>query len=151
MWKLRCPAKAKLLTWSNFENKTPTRDVLQHRNHHGPGWCSVCKDDIESIPHLFIHCRFVKEVWNVLSEVYGKQFGWVGETMDLAWGSWLVDRSMKSFSSLPVVVSWGIWIYRNRNIFEDKVVTPQLVAANSVAIANHFLLAPSPSCVRQSL
>ena len=117
VWKLRCPAKAKLLTWTNFENKTPTWDVLQHRNHHGPGWCSLCKDDNESISHLFIHCRFTEEVWKVLSAVYGKQFGWEGESVDLTWGSWLADRSLKSFSSLPVVVSWGIWIYRNRSIF----------------------------------
>ena len=38
----------------------------------------------------------------------------------------------------------GNWIYRNHSIFEDKVVTPQLVAANSVAIANHFLITPKP-------
>ena len=64
--------------------------------------------------------------------------------MELAWGSWMANRSLKSYISLPVVVSWGIWIYRNRSIFEDRVVSPQLVAANSVAIANIFLASQSP-------
>ena len=127
VWKLCCLAKARLLTWTNFENKTPTSDVLQKRNHHGPGWCCLCKDENENIPHLFIHCRFTKEVWKELSAVYGKQFGWEGETVELACGSWLEDRSLKSYISLLTVVSWGIWIHRNRSIF---VVTPQLVAAN---------------------
>ena len=141
---MRCPAKARLLTWTNFENKTPTWDVLQKRNHHGPVWCCLCKDENENIPHLFIHCRFTQEVWKELSAVYGKQFGWEGETVELAWGSWLADRSLKSYISLPAVVSWGIWIYRNRCIFEDRVVTPQLVATNAVAITNHFLSSQSP-------
>ena len=86
----------------------------------------------------------------MLLVVYGKHFSWVGEIMELTWGSWLADRSLKSFSSLPNIVSWGIWIYKNRNIFEDKVVTPQLVATSSVAIANHFVAVPSPSHVRLS-
>lgn len=144
VWKLRCPTKARLLTWTNIENKTPTWDALQKRNHHGPGWCCLCKVDTESIPHLFINYRLTKEVWKELSAVYGKHFGWEGETVELALGRWMADRSLKSFNSLPAVVSWGIWIYRNRSIFENKVVTPQLVAANSVAIANHFLTTQKP-------
>ena len=144
MWKLCCLAKARLLTWMNIENKTPTCDVLQERNHHGPRWCCLCKDENESIPHLFINCHFTKEVWKELSVVYGKHFGWEGEIVELAWVRWMADRSLKSFISLPVVVSWGIWIYRNQSIFEGKVVTPQLVATNLVAIANHFLTTKKP-------
>ena len=59
--------------------------------------------------------------------------------MELALSRWMADRSLKKFDSLPTVVSWGIWIHRNHSIFEDKVATPQLVASNLVAIANHFL------------
>ena len=93
---------------------------------------------------MFINCRFTKEVWKELLEVYGKHFGWEGETVVLALGRWMANRSLKSFNSLPAVVSWGIWIYKNRSIFEDKIVTPQLVASNSVAIANHFLTTQKP-------
>ena len=53
---------------------------------------------------IFLICLFTV----VSSAVCGKQFGWEGESVDLAWGSWLADRSLKSYSSLPVVVSWGI-------------------------------------------
>ena len=46
------------------------------------------------------------------------------------------------------MVSWAIWIHMNRNIFYDKVTTPHLVAANSVAIANHFLATKKPPRIR---
>jgi ribonuclease HI len=148
VWKLRCPTKARLLTWMNIENKMPTWDILQKRNHHGPGWCCLCKSKNESISHLFIKCRFTKEVWKELSVVYGKLFDWDGETIEQALGRWIADKSLKTFDSLPAVVSWGIWIHRNRNIFNDRVSTPQLVAANSVAIANHFLTIQKPPHTR---
>ena len=80
--------------------------------------------------------------------MYGKQFDWDGETFERALSRLTADRSLKTFKSLPTVVFWGIWIHRNRNIFEDKVTTPHLVAANSVAIANHFLAIQKPPRIR---
>jgi hypothetical protein len=140
VWKLRCPPKAKLLIWTNLENKMPTRDILQKQNHHGSGWCSLCKFDFESIYHMFITCRFSKKVWKELSEIYGKPFNWDGENFEQALGRWTNDRSLTAYKSLLAIVCWGIWIHRNRNIFEDKTMTPQLIAANFVAIANHFVV-----------
>ena len=55
VWKLRYPTKARLITWTNFENKTPTWDVLKQRNHHGPGWCCLCKDEMK----IFLICLFI--------------------------------------------------------------------------------------------
>lgn len=148
VWKLRCPTKAKLLTRTNIANKTPTWEVLQRKNHIGPGWCALCKDAFESITHLFIDCRFVKEVWNTLSDLLGKRFSWEWDSLELAWKRWLDDRSLHFFHSLPALVSWGVWIHRNRHIFEDIVVTPQVVAIKVAAVANHFLVGATPSCAR---
>ena len=61
VWKLRCPTKARLIVWTNLENKTPTWDILQKQNHHGLGWCSMCKSESESINHMFISCRLYKQ------------------------------------------------------------------------------------------
>lgn len=41
---------------------------------------------------------------------------------------------------MPGIVYWGIWIHINRSIFKDKTMTPQLIAANFVAIANHVVV-----------
>ena len=58
VWKMGFPMKARLLMWTNLENKTPTCDNLQKRNCIGPGWCSLCKVESETVSHLFITCIF---------------------------------------------------------------------------------------------
>ena len=51
---------------------------------------------------------------------------------------------MSTYKSLPALVCWGIWIHRNRSILEEKTTTPQLIAANIVAIPNHFVTIQKP-------
>jgi len=63
LWKLHCPAKAKLLWWSIMENKVPTWDNLQKRSFVGPGRCSLRSIDLESGQDLFMDCNVVKKVW----------------------------------------------------------------------------------------
>lgn len=46
------------------------------------------------------------------------------------------------------MVCWGIWIHKNKGIFEDRVTTPQVVASNILAIASFFSLDQKPLCVR---
>ena len=54
LWKLKCPAKTKLFMWCVLNNKVPTWDVLQKRSFQGPGWCVLCKRELESTSHLFL-------------------------------------------------------------------------------------------------
>jgi hypothetical protein len=63
LWKQRCPTKGKILVWSILENKLLTWDNLQKRQFNGPGWCTLCKEQPETMDHLFIHFSFTKGVW----------------------------------------------------------------------------------------
>ena len=83
-----------------------------------------------------------------MSKIYGKQFNWAGENFEHALGRWTNDRSLLAFKSLLAIVCWGIWIHRNCSIFKDKVMTPHLIAANFVAIANHFVVIQKPPRIR---
>ena len=69
---------------------------------------------------------------------------WDRENLEQALAQWTNDRSLTAFKSPPAIVCWGIWIHRNHSIFEDKTMTPQLIVANFVAIANHFLVIQKP-------
>lgn len=58
LWKLNCPAKNKIFRWELFKNKVPTWDILHKCLFEGLGWCSLCKENLESGVHLFLDFSF---------------------------------------------------------------------------------------------
>jgi len=62
LWKLKCPAKARLFFWCILKRKIPTWDILQSRYMHGPGRCAVCKSEAEFINHFFLSCSETKKI-----------------------------------------------------------------------------------------
>lgn len=81
--------------------------------------------------------------------MYNKPFNWNRENFEQALLAWTTDWIMSSYKSLPAIVCWGIWIHRNKGIFEDMITTPQVVASNILAIANHFTTEPKPPRTRE--
>ena len=140
VWKLGCPTKARILLWTILENKTPTWDNLQKRNHNGPSWCILCKDSIETVHHLFVSYQFTQSILAELRGIGNKQFLWRGESFEQDLSYWLSDHIVSQYKSLPAIASWGICINRNKGIFEGKITTPQIVASNIMAIAAHFMV-----------
>ena len=63
LWKPRIHLKLKCFLWLCLENKILTWDNLLKRGFTGPGLCLLCKENEETISHLFIHCSFYKSVW----------------------------------------------------------------------------------------
>lgn len=63
---------------------------------------------------------------------------WNGPTIGEALISWCNNRATKSIRALPLIISWGIWLVRNKMIFQDSRIEPALVAAQSMGILAHF-------------
>eukprot|EP00253_Pinus_taeda_P024520 PITA_24520 len=68
IWKLKCPTKEKLFFWCILKRKVPTWDTLQARFKQGLGRCPLCKNDSETMDHLFIGCPIVKKVWSEVAK-----------------------------------------------------------------------------------
>jgi len=143
LWKLKCPAKTKLFMWCALENKAPTWDNLQKRTFQGPGWCVLCKRDLESIHHLFLSCPFSLEVWKECSILVGSPCQWSGESIGAAWEDWWRRNTQQKLKFLPLLVIWGIWLARNKAIFMDKPSLPAITA-----IQSHGILQSLPEHVR---
>eukprot|EP00253_Pinus_taeda_P018226 PITA_18226 len=108
IWKLKCPAKARLFFWCILKKKVPTLDTLQARFMAGPGRCPLCKLTEETINHLFISCPFTKKIW--------------------------VEKG--TLRNLPLIFVWGVWLSRNNSLFQDKDIPPSVTAINVTAIYN---------------
>ena len=119
LWRLKCPAKTKLFMWCVLNNKVPTWDVLHKRSFQGPSWCVLCKRELETSLHLFVTCCYSIEVWREVSSLTGINCQWEGVSIGAAWDSWWRRTTHKSLKMLPLLVIWGIWIARNKAIFQD--------------------------------
>jgi hypothetical protein len=138
LWKLKAPLKTKIFMWSALVNKVPTWDKMRKHQIEGPGWCSLCKGENETIDHILIFFPFTLKVWGEVALLLRQHCGWNGPTLESTWENWLQDPTHKNLKSLPLLISWGVWLARNSTIFQDKASVAELVAAKSLSILEHF-------------
>jgi len=81
LWKLKCLEKARFFFWCILQTKIPTWDILQSRYMHGPGRCTLCKFEAETINHLFLTCSETKKVWGEVGKLMKKKVEWVSENL----------------------------------------------------------------------
>jgi len=58
--------------------------------------------------------------------------------MELALRIWISVRDTVNIRALPCIITWGIWMARNKIIFEDKWTEPDIVAAQCMGILQAF-------------
>jgi len=134
LWKLHCPSKTRLFMWCVLENRAPTWDILQKRSFQGPGWCVLCKQDLETSTHLFLACPFSIAVWTECLRLVGMNLRWEGHTVNSAWERWWRNAPNANLKTLPLLVIWGIWLARNGAIFQERASIPEIVSAQAVGI-----------------
>jgi hypothetical protein len=49
---------------------------------------------------------------------------------------------LKAFCVIPILVSWGLWLDKNANLFEDKFWPSFKVVQWFIALFNHYKLKP---------
>eukprot|EP00253_Pinus_taeda_P008941 PITA_08941 len=146
LWKLKCPKKARLFFWCTLKEKAPTWDVLQTRFMSGPSRCPLCKNESESIHHLFINCPFTKRVWIETQVLIRTNCNWEGASLKATWESWWNQNMEGNLRNLPPIITWGVWIARNKAIFQEASLSVESIAIQCSAI---FLSIPEPEKSRK--
>lgn len=65
----------------------------------------------------------------------------------VAWEHWWRHNSERNMRNLPPIICWGIWIARNRKIFNDRSPSAESIAIQSTAILSSI---PEPEETRKS-
>jgi hypothetical protein len=117
LWHWNIPLKIKLFTWLAATNKILTWDNLQHRGWEGPNIFHLCRLDSESVTHLFIDCTFTQQVWSRLFIALKLRTTWTGSSLKNCLEDWTKEESL--YPHLPALVSWHIWLVRNKTIFDQ--------------------------------
>jgi hypothetical protein len=58
--------------------------------------------------------------------------------LEQAWKASIHDPRFKELKSLPLIISWGIWLARDAAIFKDKASLLERIIAQSLTILSHF-------------
>lgn len=127
IWRLQVPHKVKIFIWRFCRNNVPVRNRLKSKAVSVPILCPMCNSDVEHLLHIFFDCPFASNCWQVV----GSQYDML--VVDSA-PSWLLNKmESASLDEMHKVctVLWGIWFWRNKRVWEEKVVTPNIAMENS--------------------
>ena len=106
-------------SWLCLSNRVHTWDNLIKKGWIGPHWCCLCKTTSESVDHLFHECSFTKLVISHISSSLGIPFFWKEANYILNVSSWFSKGNNLIY--LPLLLTWEIWLTRNKCLFENKL------------------------------
>lgn len=71
LWKVCCPLKIVIFSWSLYHNRNLTWSNLQKRRWYGPAIWVICLANIEDNLHIFLSCPQSPNLWTRLATYYG--------------------------------------------------------------------------------
>ncbi|KAL8127779.1 hypothetical protein AgCh_014632 [Apium graveolens] len=146
VWHLRIPNKIKVFIWKFLRNVVPTRKRLSERGIRIGITCPMCLSDIEHMTHLFFECEFARGCWEHANLVY--DWSEVEYAHD-----WLLSKvssaPMEEVSKICVVL-WGVWHWRNKKVWDAKLVSSAFAMDSSFSIQREWLEAKGSQVVVSS-
>lgn len=103
------------------KGRLPTINLLQRRGMIFPNACPLCLHDAKSINHIFIHCPFASEIWEMFLKEIGLSWVFPNRVISLiaSWNIWRVSKKgCTLWNSIYLAVYWLIWPERNKKVFE---------------------------------
>jgi hypothetical protein len=132
-WRLGPLRSSKPLLGSCFKIGFGRRSVLEREGWENCGSCPLCKQAMEFVHHLFVHCHYTTRLWKSIKEWIGltevQPTQWQGLTIK-NWWTIITDGPTpyrKAMSSLPLLVLPEIWSERHARVFRDKFAPPCIV------------------------
>ncbi|WMV19835.1 hypothetical protein MTR67_013220 [Solanum verrucosum] len=117
-------SRARFTMWLQLHNRLQTTDRLQAWGMDVDQSCKLCKQQLESRDHIYVQCLFTQQVWERIMNWLTWQ--WNSTTTWDDHLTWCIIRAKgkslnaQIFKMVYAELVYGIWIERNRRIFENK-------------------------------
>lgn len=66
IWKMDIPSKLQMFRYRLLLNKLPTRSTLARWSLSIDPLCPICRQDEETVDHIFAQSSFAKKVWDLI-------------------------------------------------------------------------------------
>ncbi|OVA02896.1 Reverse transcriptase zinc-binding domain [Macleaya cordata] len=123
--------KVGFFLWLLNQEKLLTQDNLQRRGWNFPNHCYLCEEETETVRHLFIECKYSKEVWNGISDGTGQHWNaplTIKEILTRKRANDLNSKGKELWNPLQVATCWCLWKARNEVYFNgNKAHTQKIV------------------------
>ena len=103
IWKFNLPLKVICFVWLCLSNRINTWDNLLKKCWTSPSCCCLCRGDAESVNHLFVDCRFTREVIDGLGTALHRAINWNEPTYMLNMVKWTANERDMRF--LPLLMT----------------------------------------------
>lgn len=151
LWLLPCAGKIKLFIWTVLHARLFTNSYRFYRHIADSDLCPRCGEEEETTLHLLRDCSSSKDVWRLLAqdEFFFHQtdvISWL-KTHGATFSS--IEEGERSLMFLHTL--WCIWLARNDQVFNNKVLHPPVVASQAASQTKDTQLAfPDLLCGRTS-
>jgi hypothetical protein len=122
IWRVKSPKRVFFFVWTTALGKILTHDNLRRHHIVVVEWCCMCKKNVKSIDHLFLHYDVACAVWSFFYSLFGVEWVMPRRMLDLlsGWGTSLGHGQVQQiWKQVPLCVMWGLWCERNARVFED--------------------------------
>lgn len=125
IWKLDVPYRIRAFLWKESHGKLMCNSERVKMVFASNSNCGICQNSIEDMEHILRKCKKARNVWNKLDSEDGSQL-----VDSLSFDEWLRmnlnpkkrDHKAMDWSMLFAISLWGIWLWRNKLIFEEKII-----------------------------
>lgn len=134
IWKVEVPHKIRIFLWRFCRNNIPVKSKLRHKGVPITIMCPMCNRDVEHLLHVFFDCQFATQCWSHVGLFYDM-------SMVTFAPDWLLQRINEGTElevSKIAIVLWGIWSWRNKKVWEDKLVSPAMTMDWSSKIVSEW-------------
>eukprot|EP00253_Pinus_taeda_P004333 PITA_04333 len=73
-------------------------------------------------------------IWGELTGLLNLKVQWGSAPLEEAWRNWWNNHPDGNLRNLPPIFFWGLWLARNKSLFQDQVISTTSVATNCAAI-----------------
>ena len=80
----------------------------EERSWNGSNRCILCKEEGESVNHVFVLCPFSKAIWKVVLHIVNERKKWDKNILLDCIESWMIEKSPKNHSAIRCYVIWGL-------------------------------------------
>eukprot|EP00253_Pinus_taeda_P022763 PITA_22763 len=141
VWDPLALPKVNLFFWILMHKKILTGENLLKRKIAGLYRCSLCKEAMETMDHLFVDCSFANKVWTLILQGLKAAIPTKISFVDL-FLSWKYHYPLSSLNSswariwitIPKFVCWKLLLARNEQIFNNVAWTPNTVTTKAKAL-----------------